>query len=178
MTREPTSSPLTDEEKSQICGILAVGCDRQTAADCVGSSLAEIRREMERDAAFLARIVRAEASVEFNHMRNVQDTAKEKKEWRASIWWLERRSPERFARRDPGVITSRQLKAFVAILVDVLQDAVTSDADRKRVLNRLQVLAESVDQLLCNSATPDAAQRTPPKLLVQQQLDFDGLDHS
>jgi hypothetical protein len=177
MTWKRTSSPLTDAQKRHICGILSVGCDRQTAADCVGSSLASIRREMERDATFLAGVLRAEAGVELRHMQNVHDTAKEKKEWRASVWWLERRSPERFARRDPGAITSRQLKTFVTLLVDVLTDAVTCEADRDRVLTHLESIADSVDQLLSDSPPrTDAAPSTSSAVLVQRLIDFDGAD--
>ena len=51
---------------------------------------------MQHDAEFVANVRRAEASVELSHMRNVQQAAKDKKDWRASVWWLERRSPERF----------------------------------------------------------------------------------
>jgi hypothetical protein len=156
----------------------------------VGSSLAAIRQEMQHDGAFLARVVRAEASVEFNHMRNVQDTAKTKKDWRASVWWLERRSPERFARRNPGVITSRQLKAFVTILVDTLRDAVTCDADRERIMARLQSVAQSVEQMLSDAETgrsepwdiessspaTTADEHSTSDLVVQRLLDFDGAE--
>src|SRR5687768_13729973 len=99
MTHEPSPIPLTDEQKSQIRGILSVGCDRQTAVDYVGCSLADIRRAMLEDAAFMADVRRAEAGIELMHMRNVQEAAEKKKEWRASVWWLEQRSPERFARK-------------------------------------------------------------------------------
>lgn len=150
MTCEPTPPALTDEQQTQICGILTVGCDRQTAANYVGCKLAAIRNQMRRDSAFLARVLRAEASAEFNHMCNVQESAKGKKDWRASVWWLERRSPERFARRDPGTITVRQLKAFIAMLADALANDVTNAADRQRVLSRLQALAESSSQLLAD----------------------------
>jgi hypothetical protein len=147
MTCQPTSPPLTDEQKGRICGILSVGCDRQTAADLVGCSLADIRLAMQHDADFLANLRRAEASVELSHMRNVQQAAQDKKDWKASIWWLECRSPERFARRC-GTVTSRQLKAFVAILVDTLVSEVTNLEDRQRVMARLRHITESVEQLL------------------------------
>lgn len=151
MTCESKHSALTDEQQSQICAILTVGCDRQTAADYVGCTLADIRKQMLRDAAFLARVLRAEASVELGHMRNVQESAKEKKDWRASVWWLERRSPERFARRDPGSITARQLSTFVGLLADALANDVTNAADRQRVLSRLRALARSSLQMIADT---------------------------
>jgi hypothetical protein len=148
MSCEPTlSPPLTDEQKGRICGILSVGCDRQTAADFVGCSLADIRLAIQRDAEFLSNIRRAEASVELSHMRNVQQAAQEKKDWKASIWWLECRSPERFARRS-GAVGVRQLKAFVSILIDTLSHEVNNAADRQRVMARMRQITESVEQLL------------------------------
>ena len=148
MTCELIPSELTDEHKGQIYGILSVGCDRQTAANFVGCSLAEIRRAMQQDATFAAGVCRAEAGAELNHMRNVQQAAKDEKHWRASVWWLERRSPERFGPRGPGVVTARQLRAFVEILADVLREDVRDADERQQILARLNTLASSVDQML------------------------------
>ena len=60
---------------------------------------------MLRDADFAAEVRRAEAPVELSHMRNVQNAAQDGKNWRASVWWLERRSPERFGPRGAGTVT-------------------------------------------------------------------------
>ena len=139
---------LTDEQKAQICGILSVGCDRQTAADYVGCTLADLRRELQRDPSFLADVCRAEAGIELSHMRAVQEAATEKKEWRAAVWWLERHAPERFARRAAGTLTARQLKAFVALVADALHADVRNPEDRARITIRLQTIAVSVEQLL------------------------------
>jgi hypothetical protein len=148
MTCELIPSELTDEQKGQIYGVLSVGCDRQTAAHFVGCSLADIRRAMQHDATFAAGICRAEAGAELNHMRNVQQAAKDEKHWRASVWWLERRSPERFGPRGAGVVTARQLKAYVEILADVLREDVRDADERQQILERLKTLAGSVDQML------------------------------
>jgi hypothetical protein len=148
--------PLSDDQQAQICGILSVGCDRQTAADYAGCSLADFRAQLQRDPRFQAVVRRAEAGAELSHMRNVQEVAREKKDWRASAWWLERHSPERFARRSPGAITTRQLKAFVAILTAVLKEELTSTADYERIVSRLQAMAESVEQLLRDAESSPA----------------------
>src|SRR5215210_2285829 len=81
MTSNLLPSALTDQQKDHICGILSVGCDRQTAADFIGCSLTDIRRNMLHDSKFFTDVRRAEAQVELKHMRNVQDTASEKKDW-------------------------------------------------------------------------------------------------
>jgi hypothetical protein len=150
MTCELIPSELTDEQKGQIYGILSVGCDRdrQTAANFVGCSLAQIRRAMQQDATFAAGVCRAQAGAELNHMRNIQQAAKDVKNWRAAVWWLERRSPERFGPRGPGVVTARQLKAFLEILGDALREEVRDARDRRQVVARLSHLADSVDRML------------------------------
>jgi hypothetical protein len=152
MTCQQDPMLLTDEQKTHICAVLTIGCDRQTAADYVGCSLADMRHQMQNDGPFLAAVCRAEAKIELNHMRNVHTAATgEKKDWRASVWWLERRSPERYARRAAGEVTQRQLKAFVAILADALKTDVHSVEDRERIMARLQAIIVSIDQLLSDA---------------------------
>ena len=139
---------LTDEQQAQICGVLSVGCDWHTAANFVGCSLADIRRSMRNDSRFAARVRRSEAGVELSHMRNIQEAAKDPKNWRTSVWWLERHAPERFGPRSAGVVTARQLKAFIAILADVLNGGEQSPIDRSQIIDRLKSFSESVDRLL------------------------------
>jgi len=148
MTCELLPSQLTDDQKGQVCGVLSVGCDRQTAANLIGCALADIRRTMQCDPQSAASVCRAEAGSELSHMRNVQQATKETKNWRASVWWPERHSPERFGPRGPGVVTARQLKAFIAILTDALQEVVHSEDDRQKIVARLKTLTDSADQML------------------------------
>jgi hypothetical protein len=162
--------PLSDEQQAQICGILSVGCDRQTAADYAGCSLAAIRAQLKDDPRFQAAVRRAEAGAELSHMGNVQQAAREKKDWRASVWWLERRSPERFARRSPGAITDRQLKAFVAVLTEVLTEELSNTTDCERIVSRLQSIAESIHQMLRD------AEAAPAELPMAAILAADAVD--
>jgi hypothetical protein len=150
MTSEIDSPPLTDEQKATIRGILSVGCDRQTAADYVGCSLADIRRTMQQDASFMAEVRRAEAGIELMHMRNVQEAAEKKKDWRASVWWLEQRSPERFARK-VGSMTAKQLKYFGAMMLDIYREEVRDSADRERLIARFNRLLETIEQMLIDA---------------------------
>jgi hypothetical protein len=141
---------LTDEQKGRICGVLSVGCDWTTASNIVGCSLADIRRAMQHDAEFATSVRRCEAGAELGHMRTVHEAAKDAKNWRASVWWLERRAPDRFGPRRAGVVTQRQLKAYIGILADVVAGEQRSGASRAEILGRLKAFAESVDQLLKN----------------------------
>ncbi len=177
MTCELVPVELTDEQKSQVYGVLSVGCDRQTAADYLGCSLGDIRRAMQRDATFAAGVCRAEARIELSHMRNVHEVATDNKEWRASVWWLERRSPERFGRRSPGAVTPRQLKEFIAILADALREVAPSADDGQQIVARLNSLAESVDKLLRDSqlnatSSTTASDPSSPDALVGELCDL------
>jgi hypothetical protein len=139
---------LTDEQKSRLCTALSMGCDREVAASLVGCTLEGIKRQMQHDAQFAAQVCQAEAASELAHLRNVQAAAKDVKNWRASVWWLERRSPERYAGRKAGVVTVRQLKAFVAMLVEVVSREVRDAGDQQRVMAQLASIGRSVGEIL------------------------------
>jgi hypothetical protein len=156
MTCEPIPVQLTEEQKGQACGVVSVGCDWQTAANIIGCSLVDFRRAMRQDAEFAARIRRAGAGCELSHMRNIHQAGQDSKNWRASVWWLERHSPERYGRRGAGVITARQIKTFVEVLGDVLREDVKSADERKMVIGRLMSLSDMVDEMLRDGPTNDA----------------------
>ncbi len=52
------------------------------------------------DSDFAAQLKRAEATPEMAHMRNLHNAAKEEKNWRVSVWWLERQNKARQARAE------------------------------------------------------------------------------
>src|SRR4051812_30331998 len=119
-----TITPLTDEQKGRICGVLSVGCDRETAANFVGCTTRDLHRAMHDDAAFAAHVRRTEASVELTCMRTVQEAAKDPKNWRASVWWLEMRSPERFKPGGPAEVSLAQIQQFFNVLSEIICDEV------------------------------------------------------
>ncbi|MGI9457214.1 MAG: hypothetical protein ACR2NU_11680 [Aeoliella sp.] len=81
---------MTDQQQQEICSVASVGCPRETAAASVGVSVDQIEAEIQANPAFAARLHRAEAMIEITHMQNVRQASKEEKNWRASVWWLER----------------------------------------------------------------------------------------
>ncbi|MGL4512312.1 MAG: hypothetical protein ACRCT8_04420 [Lacipirellulaceae bacterium] len=135
---------LTEEQKRDVVAILALGCDRETAAKYAGLTAAGLDDEARRDADFAVELRRAEAGCELGHMRVVQQAAREEKQWRASLWWLERRAPDRYAKRDPGLVTRRELARFLNTVAGGIAAEVRSEEDRQRVLDRLAVLAEAI----------------------------------
>ena len=157
MSHQLTPTELTAEQQAKICGVLGVGCDWHTAANYAGCSFADIRHTMRHDPMFAADVRRIEAGVELSTMRTIQKAAEDPKNWRTAVWWLERHAPERFA-RNAGVVTARQLKAFIAILADVINGGDQNPHERSQIIARLKAFSESVDQLLRDErmTEPDA----------------------
>ena len=143
--------PLSDEQKGRVLGVLSVGCDRETASNIVGCSVVGLVRAMRSDAEFGAAVRRTEAAVEVKHMRVVHQVVDDVKNWRASVWWLERRSPERFGKRSAGTVTSRHLKSFLAIIGNLLNDNVHDGEDRERVVARLNEYKQLIDEMVDDS---------------------------
>ncbi len=131
--------------------MISMGCDRETACNYLGKTAVELRAELQRDNAFRRQLLRAEATPEFSHTRNLYNAAKDEKHWRASVWWLERRAPERYAKRAPESITAAQLREVIEELTDVIISEVNDPQDRRRVLARLVQIAE---RLRCDSFEP------------------------
>ena len=152
---------LNDEQKREAALIASVGCDRETAAKYVGCAAEALADAAQSDPGFADALRRAEAGCEVAHMRNIQQAAREERNWRASVWWLERRLPERYARREAGAVGRRELLRFLSAVASGLAAAIHSDDDRRRVLDKLQQIGESLaDPLLPGDADPD--EPTPP----------------
>ncbi|HEX4415168.1 MAG TPA: hypothetical protein VH107_16160 [Lacipirellulaceae bacterium] len=165
MTNLAITTELSAEQMGQIYGILSVGCDRETAANFIGCLPADIVRAMRSDAEFNTSVRRTEAAAELNHMRTVQNAAKDEKNWRASVWWLERRSPERFGSRGAGTVTTRHLKAFLTLVAECLNSDIRDAADRERVMTRLKDFQSMADDLADDLPQATTASDELPKSL-------------
>lgn len=135
---------LTDKQRDEATLIASVGCDRETIASYVGCPAEDLAAECRADAEFAAALRRAEAACELAHMRNIQQAARDERHWRASVWWLERRLPERYARREPGAVSRRELARFLTNVAAGVASSVTSQADRDRVIGALAELNEQL----------------------------------
>jgi hypothetical protein len=97
-------------------------------------------------------------------MTNILKATKDGRFWRASAWWLEQRSPERFGRRAPGVITPRQLDQALTAWHELLKQRFTSAADKQRVDACMAEIATSFDLLLdAQGAASRLLRSAPPK---------------
>lgn len=105
MMGRPTS--LDDTTKVRILAAVEAGCGRRTAAQAAGVDrstlmrwLAAGRDGVEPFAAFEAEVRAAEARCELANVATIQ--AASARTWQAAAWLLERKHPERWARRDPA----------------------------------------------------------------------------
>jgi hypothetical protein len=73
---------LTPEQQGKIFGVLSIGCDRETAANVIGSTLADFGRAMRGDPEFAKSVRRTEAMAELGHMRSVHEASKDPRNWR------------------------------------------------------------------------------------------------
>jgi hypothetical protein len=128
---------LDEGKQREICAILAVGCNRQTAARYVGCHPSTIRRTALSDKKFRRAIRHAESKHEILHLTHINTAAKEGRYWRAAAWALERKYPARYGHREPHMFTIEQVSQVLAQFADVMLEEVPKAAHRKRILARL-----------------------------------------
>lgn len=144
------------------------GCDRETACNYLGKTAVELRDQLSHDQEFHKQLLHAEAAPEFYHMRNLYNAAKDEKHWRVSVWWLERRAPERFARRAPGALTAQQLRKVIEELADTIVGEVDDPQNRERLLGKLVQIAEEVGGDLFDGQVMDLGQPTEDEFSASQ----------
>lgn len=135
---------LNDVKRGEICAILAVGCSRATAARYVGCHVDTIRRTALREPEFHRALRQAESKHEVLHLTYINKAAKEGRYWRAAAWALERKYPDRYAQRNPKMLTIEQVSQVLSQFAGVILDEVPQASDRKRILARLHALSSSL----------------------------------
>lgn len=128
---------LTNEQKAEVALIASVGCDRETAAMYVGCRLDELNDALRADAGFADQVRRAEAGCELAHMRCVQQASRDERHWRASVWWLERHRPARYARTDSDAVSKNQLVRFAGALAYDLAEVLDDEHQRAKALESI-----------------------------------------
>ncbi|MBI3838663.1 MAG: hypothetical protein HY288_12115 [Planctomycetia bacterium] len=145
---EPGRPPVLDDvKKREICAILAVGCSRAVAARYVGCHPGTIRNTALREEEFALQLEQAESKHEILHLSHINSAAKEGRYWRAAAWALERKYPDRYAQRNPNIITVEQISQVLAQFADVIFEEVTEVEYRHRILTRLNDLTAGLNAL-------------------------------
>ncbi len=89
---------VTEQKAKEILAVLSFGGSIRDAADYTGISHQSILRAMERDTAFADQVKKAEATGKIKHLRRIGESDA----WQASAWFLERKYPDEYARREPA----------------------------------------------------------------------------
>lgn len=135
---------LDDIKKKEICAILAVGCDRKTAAAYVGCAVSTIYRTAHRDGKFAADLRYAESRCEVLHIKNINNASE--KNWRASAWALERRFPHQYGSRRAGTVSGRQITQALGEFARIVSAEIPAGDQRQRLLARLNALAKKFER--------------------------------
>lgn len=122
-----------------------LGCDRDTASKYLGYTTSHLEKQLAEDIEFLRKTLKAEGAAELHQMKNLHNATKDAKQWRASVWWLERRAPSRFGRRSALAITAPEWSRFLAVIADAIVAEVSSEADRQQLIARIAQLVDVVD---------------------------------
>ena len=135
---------LDDAKRREILAILAVGASRRAAARYVGCDPGTIRNTAGRDPAFGRQLERVQQQSELGYLKNIRDAAKKPQYWRAAAWILERRNPEEFAPRKPGVVAMKQVHLFLEHFARVVVEEVPAAKQRQRILARIESLLRTI----------------------------------
>ena len=139
-----TKAVLDPAKRDRIIAMVANGSSRRVAARFVGCAPSTITRTAARDPQFAADLARAEESVEVESLRAIRNAAKTAHYWRAAAWLLERKNPEDFAPRSPGLYTAGQVLAMFAQVLGSLAPELP-DGPREQALEKLNLLLIEFD---------------------------------
>ncbi|MBR5161448.1 MAG: hypothetical protein IKW80_07440 [Thermoguttaceae bacterium] len=120
--------------------LLSVGCSRRTAARYVNCTQKAIDELAQANPDFAEKLRKAEANLEIESIKNMFNAAKQEKNWRASAWLLERKSPEEFQKKKPDVIPAGLLDTLLNRIVTLLIEECPAAVQRKGLLKKLDVI--------------------------------------
>lgn len=95
---------LRNGKKTALLKALRVGNTRAAAARAVGIHIDTFHDWLTKDPKFSEAVVRAEAEAEQYYLSHIQQAAPG--DWRAAAFWLERRRPADYGKRDGLDVTS------------------------------------------------------------------------
>ena len=99
---------VTDDQIERLLAGLRNGLTRRAASGAAGFSKTTLYRMIEHDDGTLVpAIEKAEAEAEATYTALVATAALNPKNWTAAAWWLERRRPDEFGRRERVEMTGK-----------------------------------------------------------------------
>lgn len=125
---------MTAEQKQKLINLVAAGCPRDGALPVVGVTKRDFRRALIADPSLETELASGETRVELLLLRNVQEAARDPRNWRASTWYLERTNPDRYGRVRPRSVRVSKLIEFFDNLVHQLNQTVPDDRSRNALV--------------------------------------------
>lgn len=121
---------ITSEQTERLLEGLRHGMTRRAAAAYAGFGKSALYDMIDRDRTLRTAIENAEGEAESAYTKLVANAATDPKNWTAAAWWLERRHPNDFGRKDrvEVKVDLRTIAERVAPGLDV--DAVLAEAER------------------------------------------------
>ncbi len=135
---------LDETARRQIIRLVTLGSSRRMAARVVGCAASTITRTAARDPQFAAELARAEAKLETRMLHCIRKAAQTQCHWRAAAWLLERKNPQEFAPRPPGVLTVVEVYRMFAEVLASLGGQI-ADENRRRAMDALETLLLEAD---------------------------------
>ena len=99
---------VTDQAVNRLIEALRIGMTRRAACGVAGFSATTLYRMMGNDdGTLVAAMEKAEAEAEATYSTIVANAAADPKNWTAAAWWLERRHPSDYAKRERVEMTGK-----------------------------------------------------------------------
>lgn len=130
MAGEGAPSKFTPETVKMVCNALAAGNTRRASCRYAGISHETFYQWLKDQPDFSDAVEKAEADAEVRHVANIAKAANDGT-WTASAWWLERRQPADWGRKDR--IDLNLLRASKDELVSVLTGGTEEMAEGEAV---------------------------------------------
>jgi hypothetical protein len=133
MPRRSISPNQKAEIKATIVKALKTGCSRRDAYGFAGINADTFHEWIKRDTEFTEAVEKAECEAAV-HYTTIIIQAADKKNWQAAAWWLERKRPDDFGRKDRTTISG---DAANPLKVETKIDHTLTDTQLERVLRNL-----------------------------------------
>jgi tRNA-dihydrouridine synthase len=108
----PRPRALDDVKRREVCALISAGCGIAHAARYVGTSAITVRREAMRNPEFYNQLRDAELAAQVVPLQTLKKAAQT--HWRAAAWYLERKHPNEFGRKDVERFSVEQVDAILA----------------------------------------------------------------
>ena len=122
-----------DPDLEKMLGLVRAGADAAIAAALADIPPERLAQLEARDAAFAREVAKAGAESVLLHLRNIHNPAKDPKNWRLSVWWLERRS--RLEQGDTSGVPVTQVAAFFRATLYAAHEHITDEAQRQAFID-------------------------------------------